>query len=95
MGRVRINSDELENLKDFWSDSILVIVIPEGIHAQKISDLEIQQDGYQRLSDFKAFKDIFHRVKSKNILHYEEIAKEIFEIFTTKKEPLEIQANIN
>jgi Holliday junction resolvase len=94
MGRVRINSDELENLKDFWSDSILVIVIPEGIYAQKISELEIQQDGYQRLSDFKAFKDIFNRVKSKNILHYEEIAREIFEIFTTKKEPLEIQANI-
>lgn len=94
MGRVRINSSELENLKDFWGDSILVIVIPEGIYAQRISELDIQQDGYQRLSDFKAFKDIFNRVKSKDISHYEEIATEIFEIFTTKKEPLEMQANI-
>jgi Holliday junction resolvase len=93
-GKVRINSDELEHLKDFWNDSILAIVIPEGIYAQRISELEIQQDGYQRLSDFKEFKDVFNRVKSEDISHYEEIATEIFEIFTTKKEPLEIEANI-
>ena len=94
MDRVRIDSDKLEPLKNFWSDSILVIVTPEGIYAQKISDLEIQQDGYQRLSDFKAFEDIFIKVKSKKIQNCKEHCKEIFEIFTKEKEPVEMQANI-
>jgi hypothetical protein len=95
-GKVLINGYELESLKEFWSDSILAIVVPEGIYAQRVSELEIQQNGYQPLTDFREFKDVFLKVKSEYVAKYREIASQIFEIFATKKEPyqLEIETNI-
>jgi hypothetical protein len=93
-GKVLINGYELESLKEFWSDSILAIVVPEGIYAQRVSELEMQQDGYQPITAFSKFEDVFSKVKSENVANHEEIASQIFEIFTTKKEPLEMQVNI-
>jgi hypothetical protein len=39
-GEVWIKRDELDPLKEFWNDSILVVVVPEGnvFHAQKIGE---------------------------------------------------------
>ena len=85
-GLVWIGSHELEPLKNLWSDSILAIVLPEGIYAQRISELEIQQDGHQRLSDFKKFQDIFTRVSSEDISYYEDIALQILRIFMSERE---------
>ena len=84
-GLVWIGSNELELLKEFWKDSILALVVPEGFYAQRIIELEIQQNGYQRLSDFKKFQDIFTRVNSEDISYYEDIALQILRIFMSER----------
>ncbi len=65
----------IENYKEFWNDSILVVVVPEGnvFYAQKISELETRQV-YYRLADFEKFQDIFTRVLVEDISHYKEMA---------------------
>lgn len=65
----------IKNYKEFWSDSILVVVVPEDnvFYAQKISELEIRQV-YYRMADFEKFQDIFTRVRIEDILHYKNIA---------------------
>jgi hypothetical protein len=80
----KIRPNLIENIKEFWNDSILVIVVPEGnvFYAQRISELEIKQGGYP-LSDFKKFQDIFKRVSEDDILHYKGIA---LQNMKTKKE---------
>jgi Holliday junction resolvase len=100
-----LRKGEIEALKEFWNEAVLVVVVPEGFYAQRINVLEIQQDDHYRLSDFEKFQDIFTKVQSEDISHYEEIALQIFGIFITKKEKalkntpppyeLEIEPNIN
>ena len=70
-----IRPNLIENIKDFWNDSILVVVVPEGnvFYAQKISELEIKQV-YYPLSDFEKFQDIFSRVNSEDISNFRKIA---------------------
>ena len=65
----------IENYKEFWNDSILVIAVPEGnvFYAQKISELETKQE-YYRLADFEKFQDIFTRVSTEDISHFKEQA---------------------
>jgi len=65
----------IENYKEFWNDSILVVVVPEGnvFYAQKISELEVRKF-YYRMADFEKFQDIFTRVRAEDISHYKNIA---------------------
>ena len=65
----------IENYKEFWSDSILVVVVPEGnvFYGQKISELETKPD-YYRIADFEKFQDIFTRVRAEDISHYKDMA---------------------
>ena len=65
----------IENIKDFWNDSILVVVVPKDnvFYAQRINELEIKQV-YYHLSDFEKLQDIFTRVSSENISHFRDIA---------------------
>ena len=83
-----IRASEIQNVKEFWNDSVLVIVVPEGniFYAQRISELEIQQSDYYQLSAFEKFQDIFTRVRDEDISHYKEIALQILQTFMTKKE---------
>jgi len=71
----KIRPRQIENYKEFWSDSILVVVVPEGnvFYAQKISELETRPD-YYRIADFERFQDIFTRVRAEDISHYKDIA---------------------
>jgi Holliday junction resolvase len=71
-----IRANEIRNVKEFWNDSVLVIVVPEGniFYAQRISELEIQDNDYYQLSDFKEFQDIFTRVEIVTISHFKNIA---------------------
>ena len=71
----KIRPRQIENYKEFWNDSILVLVVPEGnvFYAQKIGDLETKQV-YYRLADFENFQDIFTRVRTEDISHYKDIA---------------------
>ena len=76
----------IENYREFWNDSILVVVVPEGnvFYAQKISELEIRQV-YYRLADFERFQDIFTRVRLEDISHYKEMALQNMKTQSTKK----------
>ena len=88
---VMIKINEIENLKEFWNDAILVVAVPDGniFYAQKINKLELQQNEtyqYYPLSDFEKFQDIFTRVRSEDISHYKERALLILQNNKTKKE---------
>ena len=74
----------IENIKEFWNDSILAMVVPEGnvFYAQRINDLETKQV-YYRLSDFEKFQDIFTRVGEEDLSHYRDMA---LQNMKTKKE---------
>lgn len=74
----KIRPRQIENYKEFWSDSILVLVIPEDnvFYAQKISELETKQV-YYRVADFERFQDIFTRVRMEDISHFRTRALEI------------------
>lgn len=83
----RIKPRLIENYKEFWNDSILVVVVPEGnvFYAQKISELEIRQV-YYRLADFEKFQDIFTRVRTEDISHYKEMALQNMKTQRERKE---------
>ena len=61
----------IENYKEFWDDSILVIVIPVGavFYAQKISKLETKES-YNVTTDFKTIEDVFTRIKAKDMRYF-------------------------
>jgi len=80
-GEFILKSAEIERLKDFWSHSILVIVAPEGIFAQRASEIEIRANDYQHLSDFDKFQYIFKKVSPECKSHYEDIASQILQIW--------------
>lgn len=65
----------IRRLKEFWNDSILVLVVPHDnvFYAQKIGELEIKPV-YYRLADFEKFQDVFTRVRTEDISHYKDIA---------------------
>jgi hypothetical protein len=64
----------IRRLKEFWRDSILVLVVPHDnvFYAQKIGELETKPV-YYRLADFEKFQDIFTRVRTEDISHYKDI----------------------
>ena len=70
----------IENYKEFWNDSILVLVVPKGnvFYAQKISELETRQE-YYRLADFELFQDIFTRVGADDLSHFKDNATQNME----------------
>jgi hypothetical protein len=65
----------IRRYKEFWNDSILVLVVSDDnvFYAQKISELETKPF-YYRLADFEKFQDIFTRVRTEDISHYKDIA---------------------
>ena len=71
-----IRASEIKNVKEFWGDSVLVVVVPEGniFYAQRISELEIQESDCYQLSAFEKFQDIFTRVQSDDIKYYQSVA---------------------
>jgi Holliday junction resolvase len=83
-----IHASEIEILKEFWNDAILVVIVPDGniFYAQRINELEIQPLTQYPLSDFEKFQDIFTKVSSEDISHYKNIALQILRVFMTEKE---------
>ena len=65
----------IENYKEFWDDSILVLVVPKGnvFYAQKIRELETRKT-YYRLVDFEKLQDIFTRIREEDLLHFKDKA---------------------
>jgi hypothetical protein len=91
-----IGSDETNDLKEFWNDAILVIVVPDGnvFYAKRASEIEIQPSNcnvYYQLSDFEKFQDIFTRVSSDDISHFKDITLQILRIFMNEIEKKALQ----
>jgi hypothetical protein len=82
----RIRSVEIERYKNYWSDAILAVVVPEGLYAQRINKMDIRKDGEYPLSDFKKFEEVFTRVSSEDIEHYEQIVLEMLKIFMSERD---------
>jgi hypothetical protein len=80
-GEFILKSSEIKRLKDFWSSSIIVIISPEGIFAQRASDIQIRENDHQHLSDFDKFQYLFKKVGSEVKSHYEDIASQILQIW--------------
>jgi len=61
----------IENYKEFWDDSILVLVVPRDnvFYAQKIRELETRKE-YYHLVDLEKFQDIFTRVREADLEHF-------------------------
>ena len=80
-GEFMIKSAEIERLKDFWNDSILVVVSAEGILAQKVDEIKICENDHYQISDFDKFQYVFTKVSSECRSHYEDIASQILQIW--------------
>jgi Holliday junction resolvase len=86
-----MKAKEINNLKEFWNDSILVLLVPDGnvFYAKKVEEMEREPEdtiAYHQLSDFKEFQDIFTRVHPDDIKHYRRIVLEMLKIFMPEKE---------
>ena len=92
----KISPRLIKNIKEFWNDSILAVVVPEGnvFYAQRISDLETKQV-YYRLSDFEKFQDIFTRVRAEDISHYKDIALQTMKKAQKESNPNEEKEEAN
>jgi len=76
--RIFLESQRIANYKEFWNDSILVIVIPcrDVFYAQRVGELEIK-DEYNALLDFEKFQSIFTEAKEEDISHFKTKALQI------------------
>lgn len=68
----------IADYKEFWEDSILVIVVPCGdsMYAQKVGELEVKQT-YNATTDFSRFEEVFPKVKAEDLSHFKEKALQI------------------
>jgi hypothetical protein len=66
--KVLIFSRLIRSYKEFWSDSILVIVIPRGhvFYAQRANALETKE-AYNAKTDFVQFEEIFTKVSAEDL----------------------------
>ena len=66
-----IKRKQIEAYKEFWNDSILVIVCPREnvFYAQRVNEVELKEE-YDLNVDFLRFEDVFLRVDPEDIFHY-------------------------
>jgi len=86
-----IRTEEINNLKEFWNDCIIVFLVPEGniLYAKRINEMQILEScSYvqYKLSFLEKFQEIFTRVSPEDIKHYQNIVLEMLEIFMSDKE---------
>lgn len=82
----RIKPSEIEMLKEFWKDAIVVLLVPDEnvFYAQRIDEIELPHGFYLSLADFRKLKDVFTNVSDEHISHYKEIAFPLFQLFMSK-----------
>ena len=70
-GKVWIERPQMENYKEFWNDSTVVLVVPTGnvFYAQKISDLEVKQQYYPD-NDFLKIQEIFQQIEFEDVTYF-------------------------
>jgi hypothetical protein len=69
--RVFLEPKRISNYKEFWNDSILVIVIPCAsiFYAQRVGELEVKEE-YNASLDFEKFQTIFTEVRNEDLSHF-------------------------
>ena len=77
---VLIYADRIAAYKEFWDDSILVVMVPCGsvFYAQRTSELEVKES-YNAGRDFRRLEETFHRVKPTDLDHFRKQAYQIME----------------
>jgi hypothetical protein len=82
--RILLHAHRMADYKEFWNDSVLVVVVPCGnvFYAQKTGELEIKEE-YNALTDFVRFEEIFTETKEEDVSHFRNKALEIMR----KREP--------
>ncbi|MCR3907148.1 MAG: hypothetical protein NUK62_09010 [Tenericutes bacterium] len=75
-----IKHNQMKSYKEFWNDSILVLVTPQDycFYAQRICELE-SKDEYDLSTDFLKFEEIFLRTNPNDIVHFKNEAKKFIE----------------
>jgi len=68
----------IANYKEFWNDSLLVVVVPCGniFYTQCVGELEVKSE-YDATREFEKFEDVFTRVKKEDISHFKTKALQI------------------
>jgi hypothetical protein len=68
----------MENYKEFWNDSFIVVVVPCGniFYAQRVSELETKEE-YNATLEFQKFEKVFTQVKSEDLTRFKEKALQI------------------
>ena len=72
--------DRIANYKEFWNDSILLLVVPSGsvFFAQRVNEFEIKPT-YNLARDFENLEDLFTRVAPEDLSFYRTEALKIME----------------
>jgi hypothetical protein len=78
--KILIYGEKIADYKEFWSDSVLVVVIPCGnvFYAQRVSELEVKEE-YDATTDFQKLEDILTGVKEEDIAHFKHKALQSLE----------------
>jgi hypothetical protein len=73
--RVLIYRKLVDSYKEFWNESILVVVVPCGrvFYAQKISELTPKEE-YDATTEFLGIEDFFCRISEEDLEHFREKA---------------------
>ena len=89
-GEVWIDSHELNPLRDFWSDSILALVVEEEdvFYAERMNEFEVQKSDRYPLTTFKKFQEIFTRVNPEAIAYHKNVALQMFKIFGSERDEI-------
>jgi hypothetical protein len=68
---VLIYGQKIEQYKEFWNDSILVLVVPcaDIFYAQRVNELETKEK-YDATIDFRKLEEIFTRINSDDLAHF-------------------------
>ena len=66
--------------KEFWNDSILIIVVPCGhvFYAQRVNKL-MAKGAYNAIRDFQKLEEVFCKVTKEDICHFRKQALQIME----------------
>ena len=78
--KILIYAKLISAYKEFWNDSILIVVVPCGhvFYTQKVNELEVKES-YNATRDFQKLEGIFCKVLKEDILHFRKQALQIME----------------
>jgi hypothetical protein len=73
--RVLIYKKLIDNYKEFWNESILVLAVSCGkvFYVQRMSELEPKEE-YDATAEFLGIEEFFHRISEEDLAHFREKA---------------------